>query len=425
MNLSTVNVPIYWINLDTENGRREHMESLIGNLPNTRISALTPNDIMKYAQINSLTRVELAVFLSHVLAIETFIRISDSSNTVALICEDDVALDYFPYVPFGTWNAFMNTLPPFDIIQLAVTSEHNHHVTLEAHKPYEFCACAYLITKDYAKRYIDHIRSFGTDLRKLVNLARADVYVYEYADLVYSIPLFTYNLAYDKQNCVSREQSHNQFHVASKNQILEKYTAALDRHAMIRTIINSSKINNKLDTFPIHDLIKTEQISCIRILQNPAQFYCMGNQICTLAISSDRVAPILRIVSRLSSFITSNAADRINFTQPSIMPDVAKYRSQRINAYHPRYIDNDYRLTDHLDTDMFIIRGSLLHAICMRQLMKSNSNSNSNSGVDVTIRINKIYSLANELSSHGLTVSNGFCPIDRPIKVAVLTNVIC
>ncbi len=95
-------IPIFWINLDRTESRRTKMLEQFNkyNLKNTRVSAVDGNNIdleeynVKYNINAKMNKYEVACALSH---INTIKMSYDQGLEYALILEDDVNFDYFPY----------------------------------------------------------------------------------------------------------------------------------------------------------------------------------------------------------------------------------------------------------------------------------------------------------------------------------------
>jgi hypothetical protein len=196
--------PVLWINLDTENDRQEHMNSLFDSyeIENTRISAIDArgnNDVSdllvgKFPEL--LTQGELGCTMSHLKAIKHFYYETDLEYII--ICEDDIVFDTVPYWPF-TWGGYLSSVPyDWDVLQCAITSTKNLRANLHPRLINDFCAAFYVITRHHAEKLIKHhIRGdkFRLDQR-IKPRATSEEIIYN-SGVTYSMPLFTYRYDFD------------------------------------------------------------------------------------------------------------------------------------------------------------------------------------------------------------------------------------
>ena len=159
---------IYWINLDRSKDRRDYMENLLKdnvfqNVPNKRIRAVdgekTKDAVLtKYVmqRQSRCSNVEYACFLSH---LETIREFSQTDNSVALIFEDDITLDFKPHWS-KTIREIMDAAPDdWEIIQLSYMTDKSKIPTQDFVPTYGnyFSAAAYLINNTAAKRWMREI----------------------------------------------------------------------------------------------------------------------------------------------------------------------------------------------------------------------------------------------------------------------------
>jgi len=212
---------IYWINLDRSVERYERMTTMFKhpvfkNIKNIqRIQAYDGQDaklirslIYNYDpsidKFNKLTSKEYACVLSHFNAIRTYTL--SSYTGYALIMEDDMTLELYPYWQTSIDNALKNAPSDWDIVQLAYMSPDMTGL-LHPYRLYEsncgsFFSCgAYVIRKQSAIRFIsDHYISetdqyvFNKeDKDNLLTRHEADIYIYcSLKTYVYKYPFFIY-----------------------------------------------------------------------------------------------------------------------------------------------------------------------------------------------------------------------------------------
>jgi GR25 family glycosyltransferase involved in LPS biosynthesis len=163
-------VPIFWINLERSERRRNIMQSELYRyqLANTRIDAVDGNNInldeyKKMYKINDkMNKYEVACALSHLKAIK---MCYDQGVEYALILEDDANFDYFPYKT-DTLLELLNELKTVngECLQLANIISKNHMELLKLSKNKlskcdSTCAVAYVLTKSGMKRVLDNFEN--------------------------------------------------------------------------------------------------------------------------------------------------------------------------------------------------------------------------------------------------------------------------
>ena len=192
---------IYWLNLDSDVGRREYMENQFKywEIENhTRICGYDgrEDDVavnLKGIIPENVTQNELGCCMSHLKAIKEFYENSD--DDYCIIAEDDVNLNIAHYWNFS-WKEFFALLPyDWDCVQMTTICTGDIHVKLHLKFINDFSAAFYLISRHHASKVLkNHMRG---DKWKLDNGVRPRA-VSEDTILetgkTYTIPLFLYNL---------------------------------------------------------------------------------------------------------------------------------------------------------------------------------------------------------------------------------------
>jgi GR25 family glycosyltransferase involved in LPS biosynthesis len=105
--LKLSNVPIYWINLDRSNDRKQVMNDMFKqiNTKNTRISAYDGKVIDEYTDLNfvsDITPYEIGCTASHLKCIKSAY---DNGNDTAIIMEDDIGINFI-----NKWDSSINDI---------------------------------------------------------------------------------------------------------------------------------------------------------------------------------------------------------------------------------------------------------------------------------------------------------------------------
>jgi hypothetical protein len=193
--------PIYYINLDDQQNRREYMEEQFkywGITNYTRISAYDGrnsdlSEILRGTYPEQMTSSEIGCTCSHLRAIKEWYDNSDTPY--ALFMEDDVDINIARFWNF-TFSDFLARIPyAWDCIQLAIISTGDITVPIHTRFVNSFSTACYMITRRYAAKLIDlHVRGsqykLDTDVRPR---ATADDLIYN-AGLTYACPLFLYKM---------------------------------------------------------------------------------------------------------------------------------------------------------------------------------------------------------------------------------------
>jgi GR25 family glycosyltransferase involved in LPS biosynthesis len=227
---------IYWINLDRSKDRFNEMEILFKddvfqNIPTQRIKAYDAKNNPKsvFDKVKFETRLEnddtvYGCLLSHLEAIKTF---NDSKYDVALICEDDINLEYKKYWKKSIKQIMDEAPNDWDIIMLnyTITDEHKYNnwdnVKEDYIKDITSSCVSYIINKKGSKKLIDS--TYKNDKYYLVptiNTHTSDAYIYKLTNTyVYKYPMFTYNT--DIPSTISN--THININLLSKNKIESQY----------------------------------------------------------------------------------------------------------------------------------------------------------------------------------------------------------
>jgi GR25 family glycosyltransferase involved in LPS biosynthesis len=194
---------VYYINLNRSTQRRKTMKKILKDetfkhMKKYRIKAIDGNkpNILPYLQskivnmnLNTLSIKEYCCLLSH---LNTILQFSQSEHEIALICEDDLSLDYKKYWQEDLNTCIQNAPNDWGILQLSIIANKLPN-KLYTNKNYSSCA-AYLINKKAALNFIKHTYVNNKFcLNKNISHA-ADNYIYLMIKrYIYKYPFFTYN----------------------------------------------------------------------------------------------------------------------------------------------------------------------------------------------------------------------------------------
>jgi len=205
-NNSKLKYRFYWINLDRDVDRREQMMELFQqyDITNIRIPAILGTTVADR---------EIACTKSHIKAITTFLNSTDDAD-VALICEDDMTLEYEPYWPVDLDTVIKNAPPDWEVIQLALTciklddDFHKNITNYIPHKYNYYSTVCYAIKRCAAKRIAD-IQLTSSDNNQ------ADMVLYKFfKTYTYKYPMFTHRD--NIPSTINQNHNHTDFHVLSK-----------------------------------------------------------------------------------------------------------------------------------------------------------------------------------------------------------------
>jgi len=228
MDISSLNIPIYYINLKEKTERNNKIVKLFKehNVTNyTRIEAFSYKNynIEKIKQNHpcpgtnrEITLEEQSCFTSHILTLKKFVETDDSDY--CFVFEDDINFNFEKYYCQSFSNYIRKMPEDTDILQL------HFHVTLDClHKiiinpnyyvrhdnNYAMTSSgAYIISKKYAIKLLRDIVFLGDniiDFSKLLFPPVYDWYLFYFTDKKYSIPLISINC--DNDSSIN-PKSHN------------------------------------------------------------------------------------------------------------------------------------------------------------------------------------------------------------------------
>lgn len=219
--------PIYVINMEKSADRKKYIEDHFkkyGVSEYTFINAIDGSKENLNQLINNLDKLtvsknEISCGMSHLKAIDTWLKTSDSSY--AIIMEDDVSLETSDFWDF-TWKDFFSSVDKkYDILQLAITNNFTINPRLHLREFLDWCAAAYLIRRPFAEKLVNKYKdgekyTFSTN--RFFSVPEGIVYS---GARCYSIPLFTYTTEFDS----SLNQDHvNTVHTSSRNQTLSYWS---------------------------------------------------------------------------------------------------------------------------------------------------------------------------------------------------------
>lgn len=186
--MTTITPRVYWINLDTNVARREHMTILLTRMgfPHTRVSGLYP-DIFPPVHIPPPIRVpsgaELGCTLSHLKALWTAVsehkKPQYETDEYFFVMEDDVVFPYALNLP----KVIQETIPSneWDVLQLATNNPNlvpflyeqvylAHRVFWTPWIKYNYSTLCYAIKYNTAKHILLRYQFFNTG--KMVSFAK-------------------------------------------------------------------------------------------------------------------------------------------------------------------------------------------------------------------------------------------------------------
>jgi len=198
---------IYWINMEVSKHRKQLMENILNkiNIENERFIAYDGSRNLNidkkyfYAKNgiypNKFSNKEYAILLSHLCVIEKYIITSNYHNkyNVALICEDDLSLDFIKY-----WNKDFKTIieeAPYnwDIIMLGYFSLCIDRKELYQKWNNEWSAIAYLVNHSNMKNKINSLKKDNLWICDENDLMVSDNYIFsKFNTYVYKYPYFTF-----------------------------------------------------------------------------------------------------------------------------------------------------------------------------------------------------------------------------------------
>lgn len=197
--------PVYIINLERHADRREYIikEMEKYGIEYTIVPAVDGRKIDLYDQlINPETHIERpttlpnisnASSISHINAIKLWYETTDTEYGIFL--EDDFSFDTVPFWGNKTWKDFQSEFPEdFDVMQLYVCYERFKipDFNLKKRKNYDWSTVCYIISRSYAKRFLDKHYIDG----KYYVPAVFDEFIY-WTDKAYTYQLFVPTVQFD------------------------------------------------------------------------------------------------------------------------------------------------------------------------------------------------------------------------------------
>jgi hypothetical protein len=219
---------IIWINLNRSNDRKENMLYILNNfnIINYRLSAIDGSEILnvkenffikednQYLENNKFSNKEFATLLSHLNCIESYKNFNNLKYNVAMICEDDLSLDFINYWKKSINEIILNAPAEWDIIMLGYFSLNINYKEEYSKWNGEWSAICYLITHNGAKKLSKLKDVDGKWKYKDGDLMVADSYIFSKLNTyLYKYPYFTF----PNNNNSTIHEDHVNYHYMYKN----------------------------------------------------------------------------------------------------------------------------------------------------------------------------------------------------------------
>jgi len=210
---------IYWINLEKSIDRKENMIKLLNHfsINNIRINAIDggiEEDINKkyfYSKSNIYPKYnnkEYAILLSHLNTIETYSKSKDIKYGVALICEDDLSLDFINYWNIDIKTIIDNAPDDWEILMLGYFSVNLNKVNLYEKWNNEWSAISYLVNFNKIQK-INQLKINNKWICNENDLMVSDNYIFsKFNTYVYKYPYFTF----PNDNSSTFHEDHLEYH---------------------------------------------------------------------------------------------------------------------------------------------------------------------------------------------------------------------
>ena len=193
-------IAVYWINLDRSTERRKNMLTLLKDptfdgMYKHRVKAIDGNNVTKEELKSTFENVgekqtvkEYCCLLSHIKALRQFLK---SSNSIALILEDDVCLDYKPYWKETIKDCISNAPNDWELLQLSYMLDPNKTIPTKMYTNAKdflyYGAAAYIVNKKGIRNFLKK-SLFDTGINHVT-----DEYLYlKMNTYLYKYPFFTY-----------------------------------------------------------------------------------------------------------------------------------------------------------------------------------------------------------------------------------------
>ena len=232
---------IYWINMENSKNRKKLMEKILNkiDIQNERFIAydgsinLNINSQYFYAKNGiypNFNNKEYAILLSHLSVIEKYCMTNKNENkyNIALICEDDLSLDFIKY-----WNKDLKTIineapNDWDIIMLGYFSVYIDNKPLYKKWNNEWSAISYLVNHIGINKKLNNLKQNNLWVCDENDLMVSDHYIFsKFNTYVYKYPYFTFP---DNNNSTLHEDHlnyHRIYKIANyiiNENIYEEYT---------------------------------------------------------------------------------------------------------------------------------------------------------------------------------------------------------
>jgi GR25 family glycosyltransferase involved in LPS biosynthesis len=220
-NLSLINNidKIYWINLEKSIYRKSKMIQILNNfnIKNIRINAYDGgieeniSETYFYSESNifpNYSNKEYAILLSHLTAIETYSNSYDNKYGIALICEDDLSLDFINYWDKDIKTIIDNAPEDWDILMLGYFSVNLNRENLYEKWNNEWSAISYLVNYKTIKK-INNLKLNKKWICNENDLMVSDNYIFsKFNTYVYKYPYFTF----PNNNSSTFHEDHLDYH---------------------------------------------------------------------------------------------------------------------------------------------------------------------------------------------------------------------
>jgi GR25 family glycosyltransferase involved in LPS biosynthesis len=226
---------IYWINLDRCQERRNDMEQMFKDqifegVPIQRFPAFDGKIKVSFELFSDyngeLLHIERACTLSHLECIRKLANSNLDDESVGMICEDDINLEFRKYWKYSVQEILDAAPSDCEILQLCYTLK---DINLEKHTSYYYSThdfgwstCCYIIKKKHAKKIIDtyfhnnkyHVASCENEV------IVSDCFIYaNLKSYTFAYPMFIYKSVNDS----TIHTYHFDYHEQSKNKVIELY----------------------------------------------------------------------------------------------------------------------------------------------------------------------------------------------------------
>ena len=230
---------IYWINLERSHIRYKNMLNILANIniPNIRIIGIDGKNITDFelyssyillsGKQNSITKIEYACLLSHIKTIDEF---SKSQQNIALICEDDISLDFVKYWNKSVYQIINDAPKDWDIIMLNYVY-HKSINKLYTYNNGSISSClSYLINKKGANKLMSKLKieeNNKTKYKLNYNLKHtADNFIFKILNTyTYKYSYFTF----PDDNNSTIHTTHLNYHKRSKKMIQQDWEKFYDK----------------------------------------------------------------------------------------------------------------------------------------------------------------------------------------------------